>query len=127
MTAGCGVRFTAASCASILSPRRIGIRATPARFKSSQSASVPALMQTSLTRCSQIGEKVVSHRPYVEGSIIRSAPSHRLWHTLLEVDGYPRGQSSWLTNYAKRYRADLRVGTITARPRHRALAAISSG
>jgi hypothetical protein len=39
------------------------------------------------------------------------APSHRLWHTLLDVDGYLRGQSSWLTNYARRYRADLRVGT----------------
>jgi hypothetical protein len=30
---------------------------------------------------------------------------------LLDVDGYLRGQSSWLVNYAKRYRADLRVGT----------------
>jgi hypothetical protein len=45
------------------------------------------------------------------GHNIRSAPSHRLWHALLEIDGYLRGQSSWLTNYAKRYRADLRVGT----------------
>jgi hypothetical protein len=42
---------------------------------------------------------------------MRSAPSHRLWHALLDVDGYLRGQSSWLVNYAKRYRADLRVGT----------------
>jgi hypothetical protein len=39
------------------------------------------------------------------------APSRRLWHALLDVDGYLRGQSSWLTNYAKRYRANLRVGT----------------
>ena len=39
------------------------------------------------------------------------APSRRLWHALLDVDDYLRGQSSWLVNYAKRYRADLRVGT----------------
>jgi hypothetical protein len=42
---------------------------------------------------------------------MRSAPSRRLWHALLNVDGYLRGQSGWLTNYAKPYRADLRVGT----------------
>jgi hypothetical protein len=42
---------------------------------------------------------------------IRGAPSRRLWHTLLDVDCYLRGQSSWLVNYAKRYRANLRVGT----------------
>jgi hypothetical protein len=30
---------------------------------------------------------------------------------LLDVDEYLRGQSSWLVNYAKRYRAGLRVGT----------------
>jgi len=42
---------------------------------------------------------------------MRSAPSRRLWHTLLDVDRYLRGQSSWLVNYAKRYRANLRVGT----------------
>jgi hypothetical protein len=30
---------------------------------------------------------------------MRSAPSHRPWHALLHVDGYLRGQSSWLTNY----------------------------
>jgi hypothetical protein len=41
----------------------------------------------------------------------RSAPSRRLWHALLHVDAYLRGQSSWLVNYAKRYRAGLRVGT----------------
>ena len=45
------------------------------------------------------------------GHNMRSAPSRRLWHALLDVDGYLRGQSSWLVNYAKRYRADLRVGT----------------
>jgi hypothetical protein len=42
---------------------------------------------------------------------MRSTPSHRLWHALLDVDGYLRSQSSWLVNYAKRYRAGLRVGT----------------
>ncbi len=41
----------------------------------------------------------------------RSAPSRRLWHALLDVDRYIRGQSSWLINYAKRYGAGLRVGT----------------
>ena len=45
------------------------------------------------------------------GHTMRTAPSHRLWHALLDVDGYLRGQSNWLVNYAKRYRADLRVGT----------------
>jgi hypothetical protein len=45
------------------------------------------------------------------GHNTRSAPSRRLWHALLDVDGYLRGQSGWLTNYAKRYRAYLRVGT----------------
>ena len=41
----------------------------------------------------------------------RSAPLHRLWHALLDVDDYLKGQSSWLTNYAKRYCDGLRVGT----------------
>ena len=45
------------------------------------------------------------------GHNMRSPPSRRLWHALLDVDGYLRGQSSWLVNYAKRYRAGLRVGT----------------
>ena len=45
------------------------------------------------------------------GQHTRNAPSRRLWHALLDVDGYLRGQSSWLVNYAKRYRAELRVGT----------------
>ena len=40
------------------------------------------------------------------GQHTRSAPSRRLWHALLDVDGYLRGQSSWLINYAKRYRAE---------------------
>lgn len=42
---------------------------------------------------------------------MRTAPSHRLWHALLDIDGYLRGQSNWLVNYSKRYRAGLRVGT----------------
>ena len=45
------------------------------------------------------------------GKHTRSTPSHRLWHALHDVDGYLRGQSSWLINYAKRYRDGLRVGT----------------
>jgi hypothetical protein len=45
------------------------------------------------------------------GQHTRSAPSRRLWHALLDVDRYLRGQSSWLVNYAKRYLAGLRVGT----------------
>ena len=38
-------------------------------------------------------------------------PSRKLWHALHEVDNYLRSQSSWLVNYAKRYRGGLRVGT----------------
>jgi hypothetical protein len=45
------------------------------------------------------------------GQHTRSAPSRRLWHALLDVDRYLRGQSSWLINYAQRYRAGLRVRT----------------
>ena len=41
----------------------------------------------------------------------KSASSHRLWHALHNIDEYLRGQSSWLVNYARRYRAGLRVGT----------------
>jgi hypothetical protein len=37
--------------------------------------------------------------------------SRKLWHALREVDNYLRGQSTRLVNYAKRYRAGLRVGT----------------
>ena len=39
------------------------------------------------------------------------APSRKLWHALHEVDSYLKSQSNWLVNYAKRYRAGLRVGT----------------
>ena len=45
------------------------------------------------------------------GHHTRNAPSRRLWHAPLDVDGYLRGQSRWLVNYAKRCRAELRVGT----------------
>ena len=38
-------------------------------------------------------------------------PSRKLWHALHEVDNYLSCQSTWLVNYAKRYRAGLRVGT----------------
>jgi hypothetical protein len=41
-----------------------------------------------------------------------AAPSSRkLWRALREADNYFRGQSMRLVNYAKRYRAGLRVGT----------------
>jgi hypothetical protein len=35
------------------------------------------------------------------GQNMRSTPSHRLWHALLDVDGYLIGQNSLLVNYAK--------------------------
>jgi hypothetical protein len=38
-------------------------------------------------------------------------PSRKLWRALHEVNGYLTSQSAWLVNYAKRYRASLRVGT----------------
>ncbi len=42
----------------------------------------------------------------------KAVPSSRkLWHALREVDKYLRGQTTCLVNYAKRYRAGLRVGT----------------
>jgi len=39
------------------------------------------------------------------------APSRKLWTALQALDGYLRGQSHWLVNYAKLHRAGLRVGT----------------
>jgi hypothetical protein len=39
------------------------------------------------------------------------APPGKLWAALHEVDRYLNSQSDWLVNYAKRYRAGLRVGT----------------
>jgi hypothetical protein len=42
----------------------------------------------------------------------KAVPSSRkLWHALRQVDKYLRSQSARLVNYAKRYRAGLRVGT----------------
>jgi hypothetical protein len=38
-------------------------------------------------------------------------PPGKLWAALREVDRYLNSQSDWLVNYAKRYRAGLRVGT----------------
>ena len=38
-------------------------------------------------------------------------PSRKLWAALHEVDRYLNSQSNWPVNYAKRYRAGLRVGT----------------
>jgi hypothetical protein len=38
-------------------------------------------------------------------------PSRKLWAALHEVDRYVNSQSNCLVNYAKRYRAGLRVGT----------------
>ena len=39
------------------------------------------------------------------------APPGKLWAALREVDRYLNSQGDWLVNYAKRYRAGLRVGT----------------
>jgi hypothetical protein len=41
----------------------------------------------------------------------RGVASRKLWHALHAIDKYLRGQAGWLVNYAKRYRAGLRVGT----------------
>jgi hypothetical protein len=40
-----------------------------------------------------------------------SASSDTLWHALHAIDEYLTGQSAWLVNYARRFRAGLRVGT----------------
>jgi hypothetical protein len=37
--------------------------------------------------------------------------ARQFWAALLRFDGYLRGQSAWLVNYAERHRAGLRVGT----------------
>jgi hypothetical protein len=41
-------------------------------------------------------------------------PSRKLWRALHAVDSYLNSQSTWLVNYAERYRAGLRVGTSIA-------------
>jgi hypothetical protein len=38
-------------------------------------------------------------------------PARKLWAALHHVDRYLNSQGNWLVNYAKRYRAGLRVGT----------------
>jgi hypothetical protein len=40
----------------------------------------------------------------------KGVASRKLWHAL-HADKYLRSQAAWLINYAKRYRAGLRVGT----------------
>ena len=45
------------------------------------------------------------------GSKKSMAPSRKLWTALQALDGYLRGQSHWLVNYAELHRAGLRVGT----------------
>ena len=42
---------------------------------------------------------------------VKGAASRKLWHALHAIDKYLRGQAAWLVNYAKRFRAGLRVGT----------------
>jgi hypothetical protein len=42
---------------------------------------------------------------------VKGVASRKLWHALHAVDKYLRGQAAWLVNYAKRYRAGLRIGT----------------
>ena len=37
--------------------------------------------------------------------------ARQFWAALLRFDGYLKGQSAWLVNYAERHRAGLRVGT----------------
>jgi hypothetical protein len=41
----------------------------------------------------------------------KGVASRKLWQALHAVDEYLRGQTAWLANYAKRFRAGLRVGT----------------
>jgi hypothetical protein len=41
----------------------------------------------------------------------KSVAPRKPWHALRAVDKYLRGQAAWLVDYAKRYRAGLRVGT----------------
>jgi hypothetical protein len=41
----------------------------------------------------------------------KGVASRKLWHALHAIDKYLRGQAAWLVNYAKRFRAGLRIGT----------------
>jgi hypothetical protein len=55
--------------------------------------------------------KVIHHFRGEHSHRTTGVPSRKLWHALHEVDNYLRSQSSWLVNYAKRFRGGLRVGT----------------
>jgi hypothetical protein len=59
-------------------------------------------------------DRIRAVMPVFQNETIRrgtGTSSGRLWHALHEIDEYLTGQSAWLVNYAKRYRAGLRVGT----------------
>lgn len=63
--------------------------------------------------CGAIGRIRTVMRAYRDARAQRgkgSAP-RQFWAALLGFDGYLRGQSAWLVNYAARHRAGLRVGT----------------
>jgi hypothetical protein len=50
--------------------------------------------------------------PALKGSRGKAGePARKLRRALGKVNGYLRGQSAWLVNYAERHRAGLRVGT----------------
>ena len=49
--------------------------------------------------------------PAFKGNRKAGGPARKLRRALGKVDGYLRGQSAWLVNYAERHRAGLRVGT----------------
>jgi hypothetical protein len=51
------------------------------------------------------------------GHRTKGVPSRKLWHALHEVDKYLSDQNARLVNYAKRYRANLRVGTRSPKAR----------
>ncbi|MFL5287536.1 MAG: hypothetical protein ACJ8AW_42825 [Rhodopila sp.] len=55
--------------------------------------------------------KVMSVFKSEQSQSAKGMASRKLWHALHAVDKYLRGQAAWLVNYAKRFRAGLRVGT----------------
>src|SRR6202051_17324 len=65
---------------------------------------MPSAASTGSARSCIVFKGETSHRT-------KGVPSRKLWRALHEVDKYLSGQSAWLVNYAKRYRAGLRVGT----------------
>ena len=62
---------------------------------------LPVQMQFAI-RC-RTGVRKVTHAHKERRGHMTRAPSRRPWHALLDIDGYLRSQSSWLTNYTKRY------------------------